>query len=75
MPKFTIDYDFNGISRKTMEDIKIKKIHLLHHGGRDLHISAYGKDEVSFVIDFKKIFSISIEDTEFNDVIQFKENV
>jgi hypothetical protein len=72
MPKISIDYDFNGIPRKTTEDLKIKTIHLLHHEGRNLHISGYSKNEISFVIDFCKIFSISIEGTEFKDVIQFK---
>jgi nitrogenase molybdenum-iron protein alpha/beta subunit len=72
MPKISIDYDLKGIPRKTTEDLKIKIIHLLHHGGRDLHISGYSKNEISFVIDFSKIFSISVEDTEFKDVIQFK---
>jgi hypothetical protein len=72
MPKISIDYDFSGIPRKTTEDLKIKTIHLLHHGGRTLHVTAYGKNEISFEIDFNKIFSISIEDTEFKDVIQFK---
>jgi hypothetical protein len=72
MPKISIDYNFNGIPRKTTEDLKIKTIHLLHHEGRDLHVSGYTKNEISFVIDFTKIFSISVEDTEFKDVIQFK---
>jgi hypothetical protein len=72
MPKISIDYDFNGIPRKTTEDLKIKTIHLLHCRGRDLNISEYGENEISFSIDFNKIFSISIEDTEFKDIIQFK---
>jgi hypothetical protein len=75
MPKFSIDYDLNGIPRKTTEDLKIKTIHLLHCKGRGLNISGYSENEISFSIGFSKIFSISIEDTEFKDVIQFKEEV
>jgi hypothetical protein len=72
MPKITIDYDFNGIPRKTTEDIKIKIINLTYCDGRFLNVSGYGENEISFSIDFSKIFSISVEDTELKDVVQFK---
>jgi hypothetical protein len=62
MPKITIDYDFNGIPRKNTEDIKIKIVDLTYCGGRFLAVSGYGKNEMS----------LSIEDTELEDVIQFK---
>jgi hypothetical protein len=65
MPKITIEHEFNNTLRKTTEDIKVKTIHLLHMEKRDLHISGYSENEISFVMDFKKIFSISVEDTEF----------
>jgi hypothetical protein len=72
MPKISVDYDFKGIPRKTTEDIKIKTIHLLHYKDSDLHDVGYNEEEISFSIDFNKIFSISIEDTELKDVIQYK---